>query len=330
MSFDNRISGVFSKGVSRINRKKFEKNTKKWLYAIFRAFFLISVSYILVYPLMYMLASAFKSPSEALDPSVVWVPKHLSLEGMGVAFELMEYPRAFFTSLTTLIIPGIVEVFTCALVAYGLARFKFKGKNIIFILVMVTILVPPQVMVAPLYLQYAHLDLFGILKLIGNIIGHDIRPRVVDSFLTFMLPSLFGAGLRSGLFIFIYRQFFAGLPKELEEAAYVDGASPFYTFVRIILPSSGAAILCVLLFSIIWHWNEFDLSTIFMSGNYPLPYMLSNLKSMVIQRASGYTMASVVDITMAGCVLFLTPVLVFYLFAQRKFIQSIARIGIVG
>ena len=150
MKFNSRLSECFSRDANSISRKKLEKNIKKWLYAIFRAFFLISVSYIVIYPLLYMLASAFKSASEALDPSVVWVPKHLSLEGMGVAFELMEYPRALFTSITTLIIPGIVEVFTCALVAYGLARFKFRGKNLIFILVMMTILVPPQVMVAPL------------------------------------------------------------------------------------------------------------------------------------------------------------------------------------
>lgn len=313
--------------LSAVNVKK---ASKKYTYSLLRAFFLISVGYIVLYPLLYMLASAFKAPSDAMDPSVVWVPRHFSLENIGVAFKYMEYPRAFFTSLTSLIIPGLVEVFTCALVAYGLARFKFKGKNLIFVLVMLTILVPPQTMVAPLYLQYSHLDFFGILGLIGKIIGHDIRPRIVDSFLTFLLPSLFGAGLRSGLFIFVYRQFFTGLPKELEEAAYVDGANPFYTFIKIILPSSGAAILCITLFSVIWHWNEYDLSTIYMSGNYPLPYMLSNLKSMVIQFASDYSMASVLDIVMAGCVIFLAPVLIFYLIVQKYFIQSIARIGIVG
>ena len=309
---------------------KIKKFVSKWLYALFRAFFLISVSYMVVYPLIYMIASAFKPPSQALDPSVVWVPKSFSLENIKVAFELMEYPRAFLTTLTTLVIPGIVEVFTCALTAYGIARFNFRGKNLIFLLVLVTILVPPQTIIAPLYMQYSSLDFFGILKLIGNIIGYDIRPRIVDSPLTFLLPAVFSSGIRSGLFIFIYRQFFLGLPKELEEAAYVDGASPFYTFIRIILPTSDSAIICVLLFSMIWHWNEYDMSTVFMSGNYPLPYMLSNVKSMVIQHASGYTMASVLDITMAGCLLFIAPLLIFYLIVQRRFIQSVARIGIVG
>lgn len=306
------------------------RKSGKIFYCIFRAFFLISVSYIVVYPLIYMLSSAFKSSAEALDPSVVWIPKQLSTENIAVAFRYMEYPRAALVSITTLIIPGLVEVFTCSLTAYGLAKFRFKGKNIIFFLVMITILVPPQTIIAPLYIQYAHLDLFGVLKLIGNVIGKDIRLRIVDSPLTFLLPSIFGAGVKSGLFIFIYRQFFLGFPKELGEAAYIDGAGPLCTFIRIILPSSGSAILCVSLFSIIWHWNEYDLSTMFMSGNYPLPYMLSNLKSAIIQHSSGYNMSSVIDIVMAGCVLFLAPVLIFYLFAQRKFIQSIVRIGIVG
>ena len=328
MTLNHIPAKLFNSG--KLSWRNVEKQAKKWAYSLFRAFFLISVAYIVIYPLIYMLASSFKSPEQALDPSVVWIPKMLSLEGYGVAFELMEFPRALLTSTTTLIIPGIVEVFTCAITAYGLSRFRFKGKNLIFLLVMITILVPPQVMVAPLYLQYSHIDFLGILKLVGNVIGSDIRPRIVDTPFTFLIPSLFGAGLRSGLFIFIYRQFFIGLPHELEEAAYIDGAKPFYTFVHIILPSSGSAILCVLLVSVIWHWNEYDLSTIYMSGNYPLPYMLSNLKSMVIQHASSYNMASVVDITMAGCVLFLAPFLIFYLFVQKHFIQSIARIGIVG
>ena len=306
------------------------KNIKKLVYPVFRAFFLLSVSYIVIYPLIYMLSSCFKSPAEALDPSVVWVPKTFSLENVRVAFKFMKYPSSFLVSITTLIIPGIAEVFTCALAAYGLSRFKFRGRNAIFVLVMITILVPQQILIAPTYLQYAHFDFFGILKLTGRLIGKDIRPSIVDTPLTFLLPSLFGAGLKSGLFIFIYRQFFRGLPKELEEAAYVDGANPFYTFIKIVLPASGAAIICVLLFSVIWHWNEYDLSTVFMNGNYPLPYMLSQVKSMAIQHASDYSMASVLDITMAGCVLFLAPPLIFYLCIQRCFIQSIARVGLVG
>jgi murein DD-endopeptidase MepM/ murein hydrolase activator NlpD len=117
------------------------------------------------------------------------------------------------------VLSGLIEVFSCSLVAYGIARFRFKGRNLIFFLAIAMIMIPPQMTAVPMSLNFAHFDVFGILGLIGNIIGKDIRPNLLDTGFTFWLPSLFGVGLRSGLFVFIYRQFFKVLPKELEEAA---------------------------------------------------------------------------------------------------------------
>lgn len=302
----------------------------KVVYSIFRFILLLALSYIVIYPLIYMLTSAFKPMDQAMDPSVVWVPKSLSFANFVEAFKLMDYPRSFLVSFFTLVIPGLVEVLTCAIAAYGFARFQFRERNFLFMLVLITIIVPPETMISSLYLQYANLDFFGILNLIGNIIGKNIRPSVIDTPFTFLLPSVFGAGLRSGLFIFIYRQFFKGLPRELEEAAYVDGAGPLRTFFRIVLPTAGPSILCVFLFSMIWHWNEYNLSTMFMVENTPLPFQVSQLKSMVIQNAPEYSIPVVLNILMAGCVLFLLPMLILYLVAQKYFIQSIDRVGLVG
>ena len=323
----------------KINMQKFPVNvskvkvanaSKKWAYAIFRAVFLIAVGYIVMYPILYMLAHAFIDPSEALDPSILWLPKTVSGENFVRAFEVLEYPRAFLCSFTVLLIPALIEVFTCAVAAYGFSRFKFKGKGIFFAIVILTMIIPPQSMLAPMFLNYSHLDFFGILSGIGKLLGTDIRPSIIDTPLVFLLPSIFGVGIRSGLFIFIYRQFFNGLPKELEEAAYIDGAGPFKTFLKIVLPSSGSAIICVLLFSIIWYWNEYDQAAMFMSDNFPLPIMMVFFGSNTVKLVGQYNTMATQNFAMAGSLLFILPVLIFYLIIQRKFVQSISRVGIVG
>lgn len=312
------------------SKTKLAGGAKKWSYAIFRAVFLVAVGYIVMYPILYMLSHAFIEPKEALDPSILWLPKTFSSENFIRAFEVLEYPRAGLCSLLVLIVPALIEVFTCSLAAYGFSRFKFRGKGIFFMVVILTMIIPPQSMLAPMFLNYSHLDFFGIIGAIGKLVGNDLRPSIIDTPLVFWLPAIFGVGIRSGLFIFIYRQFFNGLPKELEEAAYIDGAGPLKTFVKIVLPSSGSAIICVLLFSIIWYWNEYDQSAMFMSDNFPLPIMMVFFGSNTVKLVGQYNTMATQNFAMAGSLLFILPVLIFYLIIQRKFVQSISRVGIVG
>lgn len=312
------------------SRSRVVTDTKKWLYSIFRFVFLVAVGYIVMYPIIYMIAHAFIEPTEALDPSILWLPKTLSTENFIRAFEVLEYPRAFMRSVTVLIIPALVEVFTCAIAAYGFSRFKFKGKNLFFAIVILTMIIPPQSMMASMFLNYSHLDFLGLFGFFGELIGKDIRPSVIDTPLVFLLPAIFGVGIRSGFFIFIYRQFFNGLPKELEEAAYIDGAGPFKTFIKIVLPSAGSAIICVLLFSIIWYWNEYDQSAMFMVDNFPLPVMLVFFGSNTVKLVGEYNTMATENFAMAGSLLFILPVLLFYMIIQKHFVQSISRVGIVG
>lgn len=309
-----------------IKRKRKKKITHAVL-SFARFFFLLALSYIILYQMYYMISQAFMPEEMLYDSSVVWIPKFLTLDNIKLAYEAMDYAKSMLITFTSLILSALIEVFTCAVVGYGFARFKFKEKNLIFVLVLLTIIVPPQMIVMPTYLNYTHLDFLGILKLIGNIIGKDIRPNVVNSAWCFWLPSLFGVGIRSGLFIFIYRQFFKGMPKELEEAAYIDGAGPFKTFMSIMLPSAGVAILTVLIFSLIWHYNEYYQSAIYLNENYPIAVSLSQV-DLGIQNGDFSAVAR--TLRMAGCTLFIIPMVIMYAIAQRWFIQSIYKVGIVG
>lgn len=320
------------------DRPAMDKSTKnlmlkykatKFLVSFFRYAFLICIGYIIIMQLLFVVSYAFRPESQIDDPSVIWVPKSLTLDNFKIAIDAMDYYRALGTTLSVQVLSGIIEVFSCSLVAYGLARFNFKGRGIIFFLVIVMIMIPPQMTAVPMSLNFAHFDVFGILGLIGNIIGKDIRPNLLDTGFTFWLPALFGVGLRSGLFVFIYRQFFKGLPKELEEAAYIDGANPLVAYIRVILPSSGVAMLTVSIFSIVWHWNDYYLSILYFSSNYPLSVMLDQINSNIFNN-TGILAGGADGAAMAAVFLFILPPLVMYMILQRKFIASIDRVGIVG
>ena len=163
----------------------------------------------------------------------------------------------------------------------------------------------------------------------GNWIGKDLTLNLINTPFTFYLPSIFGVGFQSGLFIMIYIQFLKGIPKELEEAAWMDGAGPIKTFATIIIPSSGVAILTVSILSVIWHWNEYYLMGLYFNENRPLAVVLSDIMNLISLKG-GDTINSHTGVAMASCMLFILPVLIFYLILQKKFIKSIDSVGIVG
>ena len=300
-----------------------KKRTASVVVNIVRYFFLLALSYVVLFQLFFMISQAIRPAADTYNPSVVWIPTGFSMEHFELAFNKLNYVHSAMVSLWLMEVSALIEVMVCAVIAYGFARFEFREKNLVFFLVLVTIIVPTQMLIIPMYLNYAHFDILGIGKfLIDTFNLPDFRPGMLNTGLTFWLPSLFGVGVRSGLFIFIYRKFFEGLPRELEEAAYVDGAGPLRTFVSVILPSSGVVFLTVTIFSTIWHWNESYLSDMYNKADPPLSVVLSNLKGSEFRdnRSAG----------LAACLLFIAPVLIMYMILQRKFVQSIDRVGIVG
>ena len=305
---------------------KRKKRIKEILLLIFKYFFLISIGYIVLFQLFYMIAYAIRPYSDMYNPSVVWITKNPMFQNFKDVIASMEYLKSFWNTFSVQVLSAFIEVASCAIVAYGFARFNFPCKNLLFMFVIITILVPSQMIAVPMYLNFADFDFFGILKLIYKVTGSDLRPNLLDSGWVFYLPSIFASGLRSGLFIFIYRQFFVGMPKELEEAAAIDGASPVKTFLHVIIPSSGVAILTVSIFSLVWHWNEYNLSVLYFDENHPLSVRLSTLSQSLSVMGLGDNRG----VRMAACLLFILPVLLVYIVLQRNFIQSIDRVGIVG
>ena len=318
-----------SEAVKRLNRNKVETKVKNIFVTIIRLVFLISVGYIIVYPLFAMIAYTLMSHNDILDPSVIWIARDPTTFNIVTAWESLDYLTGLSQTLIVGVVAGLIEVFSCAVVAYGFARFKFKGQGILFGLVLLTAIVPVQVLSIPLYLNFRFMDFFGLTGLIGGIFGNpDFVIDVTNTPHPFYLPSLFAVGLRSGIFIFIYRQFFLGLPKEFEEAAYIDGAGPIKTFLSVIIPTSGVVFTTVSIFSIIWHWNEYYLSVLYFQTDFPLSVALAGIGTVL--ESQGLAFDSAAGPTSAACLLYILPVLIMFIFMQKKFIQSVDRVGIVG
>lgn len=295
--------------------------------SISRYIVLISCSYLLLYPLLYIVLGSIKAPIDFNDPTVIWIPKHFSFENIKVSVEVMEYGKAFLSSIINGIIPAFLQFCVSALAAYGMARFKFKGRSILTGLLLLSILVPEIMIIIPKYVSFSHMDFLGFFGWIYDITGVDLRLKLIDTSATFILPAILGVGIKGGFFIFIFMQFFKGMPKELEEAAWIDGAGPFKTFLRIIVPSSGSAAITVILFSVVWNWGNNLQSQMFLTDNYPLSVQLENLPQLLLHIVSGTQVKAVL---LSACGLFLLPMIIFYIVLQRKFIVSITTSGITG
>jgi len=280
--------------------------------SIARLLFLSIVGYIVLYPLLYMFVSAIKDMDALLDMEHIWVPVSFSFKSFNEVFELMNFREAIKQTLLVQVLSAAIEVFVCAFIAYGFARFKFKFKPLFTFFLILSLLIPIQMYSFSMSINFRNLNIFS-------------TPFV------YWLPSLFGVGIRSGMMIFIYQQFFIGLPKELEDAAYIDGAGPVKTYFRIALPSSSVVITTVSVLSFVWHWNEYHLATLsFLSEDAPLS-MVMNFLTVYLQQIGIYKgWPEYSTLVSAACLMFIVIPLVLYMIFQRKFVRSIDRVGITG
>ena len=318
----------------KINGYKLKNRAVSILSNLLRYMFFLSFSFVIIYPFAYIIINALKTFSDTYDPTVNWVPKGMTFENIKNAFKVFDVWKTVGNTLFYEIGASLLQFCSCTVAAYGLARYKFKGRGILIGMMLLTILVPSMMIITPSYVNYSHMDFFGILGLIKDFTGKDLRPDLVGTPFVFYLPSLLGVGLKGGLFIYIFSQFFRGLPMELEEAAWIDGAGPWKTFLRIIIPSSGAAAITVLLFSIVWHWNDYYLAQMYMADNPTLSVALNNFSTNTIVTVLGLDMTTGimmdVPILLSGCLIYVLPIIIFYIIIQREFIASIATSGIVG
>ena len=305
---------------------------KRAFYMGLKYIVLILLAYQLLYPVLYMISASIKDPLDSYDPSVIWIPKNFSATGFIDAFKSMKYLDALKGSLEISLGCAVLDVMSCSLAGYGFARFKFPFKNMLFACVILTLMVPMQTIILPYYMNMRYFDPLGLVSAFNAAFDKTITINLVGKNIAFYLPSLFGAGIRSGLYIYIFRQYFEGMDKALEESAQIDGCGPLRTFLNIMLPNARNSIVTVFLFSFVWHFNEYYLTKQLLGTNRrTLIVALSSLRVDLAALIGGQTAFDPIRIQtriQAGCLLAIVPMFLLYIFAQRKLADSIEHIGI--
>ena len=316
--------------IDRNDAKRLAQRACGIVLTIGRILLIVGLCFVLLYPLIYMISVAFRPSEEILDPSVVWIPKSLTLDNLRLAWELMEYGESLRNTLAIHIVSSLLQVAVCALTSYGFARFEFKGKKLLFGIVVFSIMIPSQLTIIPLSRNMAFFNFFGLGEL-AKLFGASGTVNLLDTPLPFYIMAAFGAGIKSGLFIFIFRQFFRSLPKELEEAAAIDGCGFFRIFLRIILPNAVPVCVSAVILSVVWYWNDYYYSSMFVPNFSTVSLALAGLSD---RYAAIYNAQldpyEVVTLLQAGAMLTIIPVLVMYIFLQRKLVQGMERSGLVG
>ncbi len=293
------------------NRSSYGLIFKILLYAL-----LIAIGFVYLYPLLFMFVTSIKSPSDLLNPMVQWVPTQLYVDNYTKAFHVLNYPVTLMSSIMVSVIPSLLQTAICSVVGYGLARYRFPGKALIFGLILATFIIPAQNTIIPQMLTYKRLGLLG-------------------NMLSLILPAAGGQGYQSAIFILIFYMTFISMPKVLDEAARLDGANELQVFFKIAIPGAISAFIISMIFSTVWYWNETFMTSIFLEGGVQtLPMQLEKFVQ-AYQNLYPPGTINIFDrlneaIKLSGTFLNILPLLVMYFVLQKWFVESIERSGITG
>lgn len=322
------------------------QKTADFSASLLRAVLIFGLSFIILFPIFEQFTFALRDPIDINDPLVKYIPKTFSTINFTIAGAILDYWRSLFNNVKVSLISTLCQVLSTSLAGYAFARLKFKGSNIIFWVVMLTLIIPPQTVALARTLYFSNFDIFGIIKACNG--GKAIALKGEGKDIVFYIMSITGQGIRAALFIFIFRQFFRGIPIELEESAQIDGAGVVRTFWSVMLPNARGAITTVALFAFVWQWNDVYYTKMYeLSGDkFPLMTMklvnvaewignlikeprFKHLTDMVGEDVRDNPLfASLISNTAA--LMMMLPLLIGYLFVQRLFIEGVERSGIIG
>ena len=302
------------------------RGTKALLLKLFRIVLISGVCYVILSPMIGLIATSFFSNSDYYSPMVYIIPIEGNLERYQVAIDCMKYWKRMPVTLLYSLSLTLLQVMLCSLTGYGFARFKFPFKKVLFACVVVMIVLPVHTITLPLYMSFRTFDPLGIVSALTGSPQNLMRTPWPMYIMT-----LLGCGLNSGLYIYIFHQFFRGLPREIEEAALVDGAGTAYTYVRIILPNAAPAVVTVAVFSMVWQYNDTFFSSLFnIDADIVISRCLATLQG-TIGGAMKINDPNIQKLYLnAGIVLIILPILIVYLVLQKQFVEGVERSGIVG
>ncbi|MBE6650848.1 MAG: carbohydrate ABC transporter permease [Ruminococcaceae bacterium] len=302
------------------------------VWKIFRLLLLIGISYIIIFPFISKIFGSFMSKDDLIDATVRLIPKYPTLDTYKYIIRENGYFEAFFNTFILSTLCAFVQTIICSIIGYGLAKFKFRGNKLVFMAVILTMIVPHDTIKLSMYMNFKYFDIYGIYGGLSSLLGLESSSiDLINSYWPMVILSIGGIAFKNGLYIFMMRQFFKGVPDELEEAAYIDGENTFGTFVKIILPISIPMMITIFLFAFSWQWTDNFYTDLFFtqSGALLMPRIVKVPPSLA---AEDFTAKDLYNscITNTCGLLIILPLMLFYSYMQRYLIQGIERSGIVG
>ena len=317
------------------------KASNTWIKAainVLRFVLMLGVSYVILFPFITKIAGSFMTKEDIVDATVALIPKHPTLDIYKYMITENGYLEALLNTVLLSLICAIIQTFIACLIGYGLAKFKFKGNKIVMIAVVITMVIPHRTMSMSLIQHFTDFDLLkvnawnyrGIIDIIMN--GRQLD--LSNSFWPLIILSVFGLAFKNGLYIYLMRQFFKGVPDELEESAYVDGSGVLRTFFSIIIPLSVPMMITIFLFSFSWQWTDNFYTQIFFMIDLDKMHLMPDLlqqvpPSLLFQNFPGQQLYENA-IQNTAAIMVIIPLVIMYLFCQKYLVQGIERSGLVG
>lgn len=289
------------------------------LWSVFRFIFVVGLCYVILKSFLAKILTAFMSPSDLMDATVKNIPKEWSLYYWKYALSKLNLATSGVLSLRLSLISALLQVFTSVLVGYGMSRFKFRGRNILFALLIFVMIVPSQVYSIPQYLGFRYMG-------IGN-----FTINLIDTEWPVYILAFGGLALKECVYIYLMREFFMEMPSDLENAAAIDGASVIGTFFRIVLPNAVTMMVTVFLFAFCWQWTDVRFSSLYFSSQKTLAQIPTTGGGMSLQTVTGTADKVGTAIAQnAGAILVILPLVGLAIICQKFLVQSISQSGLAN
>lgn len=305
----NNISKLNAKSGKKLNKDRFTKYSLKFAVSTVRWIFIAGMCFVVLFPFFKQIVLSVMDSIDLYDATVKYIPKTFTTENYVAAWNQMGGLNTFTNTLLLTTACSVLIVISSTIVGYGLARFKFKLNGAIFALVIFAMIIPADLTLLPRYKLFFDAGLIN----------------VGQGSLALLVFAATCTGFKCSLYIFLMRQFFKGQPHELEEAAYVDGAGPLQTFIRIMIPGAVGMMVTVFLFSFVWQWLDSTFTSLFMQNA-----KIYSTQYGTVNNIWSTTPLAVAHAKNAAIIIIIAPLVLLYVFTQRFFVESISRSGLVG
>jgi len=316
-----------------------KRKTGKTVMSVVTGLLIAGLCFSILYPILNLVPIVFSSVEDLGNPNVIWLPLKGSLVSFKAAIRFV-MPDGVMTLVKSVLYAAgimVIQVFFSAMAGYSLARVKSIFSKIAFFLVILVFLVPRQSLLLAQYIYFKHFDVLGIMNLFTEAGEADI----INNPVVLVLLAVFGFGVNQSLFIFIFSQFFKNIPKELEEAAMIDGCGFYKTYFRIMIPNAVPTISTVAILSFVWNYGDTYYTNYFNSdGNYmstllSTTFVGANKTYVLNAMQTWYDIPVINDYAFdaakqAGVLIYLVPLLIVFLFAQSKLVENMESSGLVG